>query len=260
MIRAAVKIAYLGELFSGSQAQPGFRTVAGDVLSDVKLIMNMSEEEIDLKLASRTDKGVNALGNVAVFNSIIDDSETLLKALNAISKGVFYRSVAFVDAEFNPRFADIRRYRYAVSSDDMDIDAMRECARLFVGEHDFIRFCKPDGKPTTLVMNSVEITEENGIIFVDFSARFYLWNIIRRIVAAIAAVGRGDSSVSDVKDALEWKETTFGLARPDTLTLLDVSYKDTVFMTPQADVFGGRIEDEMFKERIKSIFFTSISG
>jgi tRNA pseudouridine38-40 synthase len=259
MIRAAVKIAYLGELFSGSQVQPGFRTVAGDVLSDVKLIMNLSEEEIDLKLASRTDKGVNALGNVAVFNSIIDDPEILLKALNAVSKGVFYRSVAFVDAEFNPRFADVRKYRYAIPSGGMDVAAMKECAQLFVGEHDFVRFCKPDGKSATLVMNSVEVTEENSIIFIDFSARYYMWNIIRRIVAAIAAVGRGDSSASEVKDALEWKDTTFGLAKPDALTLMDVSYKNIEFSSPPLDVYGSRIKDELFKEKIKSIFFTSIT-
>jgi tRNA pseudouridine38-40 synthase len=259
MIRVAVKIAYLGEHFSGSQLQPDCRTVAGDILSDTRTIMNMSEEDIDLKLASRTDRGVNALGNVAVFNSIIDDPDILLKALNAVSKGVFYRSVAFVDKEFNPRYADVRRYRYALPPSNMDVQAMRNCARLFVGEHDFTRFCKPDGRSATLVMNSVDVLEEDGIIFIDFSARYYLWNIIRRIAAAIAAVGRGDSSVSDVKDALEWKETTFGLAKPDALTLLDVSYKDVDFIVPSADVFGCRIKDETFREELKMIFFTSIS-
>jgi tRNA pseudouridine38-40 synthase len=258
MIRAAVKIAYLGENFSGSQLQPGCRTVAGDILSDLKTIMALSDEDIDLKLASRTDRGVNALGNVAVFNSIIEDPAVLLKALNAISKGIFYRSFALVDKEFNPRFADVRRYRYALPSYGMNIPEMKECAMLFVGEHDFTRFCRPDGKSATLVMDSVDISEYEGIIFIDFSARFYLWNIIRRIAAAIAAVGKGSSSVSDVKEALEGKDTNFGIARPDALTLIDVNYKEVHFNTPSADVLGGRVRDEIFKEELKNIFYSSI--
>jgi len=259
MIRAAVKIAYLGEHFAGSQLQPGFRTVARDVLSDLRTIMNLSEEEIDLKLASRTDRGVNALGNVAVFNSIIEDPDVLLKALNAVSKDIFYRGAASVDREFNPRFADTRIYRYAIPSEDMDIPSMKECAELFVGEHDFTRFCKPDGKSATLVMDSIDVSVEEGIIFIDFTARYYLWNIIRRIAAAINAVGRGNSSVSDVKEALEWKETNFGIAKPDALTLVDVRYNDVNFIPPSKDVLSGRIGDGMFREELKMMFFASLS-
>ncbi|AIZ57236.1 tRNA pseudouridine synthase A [Candidatus Methanoplasma termitum] len=258
MIRTAVKIAYLGECFSGSQMQPGFRTVGGDILSDLKTITKMHDEEIDLKLASRTDKGVNALGNVAVFSSNIEDPDIILKALNAVSKDIFYRSVAFVNDDFNPRFAEMRRYRYVLRSDGMDLPAMRECAELFVGEHDFVRFCKPDGKSTTAVLNSVDIRKEDGVIILDFAARYFLWNMVRRIVAAIASVGGGDSSLSDVKDVLDGKDMTFGIARPDALTLTDVYYKNVEFMTPSADVLDRRIEEEMFKDKLKNLFFASL--
>ena len=258
MIRTAVKIAYLGECFSGSQIQPGIRTVGGDILSDLKIITKMSEDDIDLKLASRTDKGVNALGNVAVFNSNIEDPDIILRALNALSKDVFYRNIAFVDDEFNPRFADLRRYRYITRSVGMDVPAMRDCAELFVGEHDFIRFCKPNGKPTTAVLDSIEIRREDSMIILDFTARYFLWNMVRRIVAAIVSVGRGDSSLSDVKGVIDGKDMTFGIARPDALTLTDVYYKNVEFITPSADILDRRIEEEMFKDKLKSIFFASL--
>jgi len=258
MIRAAVKIAYLGAHFSGSQIQPGCRTVEGDILSDLRALTKMRDEEIDLRLASRTDRGVNSLGNVAVFNSSIEDPDILLKALNAVSKDVFYRSIAFVDEEFNPRFANRRSYRYILRSDGMDVPAMRSCAELFAGEHDFIRFCKPDGKPTTIVLDSVDVRKEDGLVVLDFSARYFLWNMIRRMAAAIMSVGRGDSSVSDVKDALEGKEITFGLARPDALTLLDVRYDGIEFAVPSADMFDRRVEEEMFKDKLRNLFFTSL--
>ena len=258
MIRIAVKIAYLGEHFSGSQAQPGFRTVEGDILSDLKMITKLQDEEIDLRLASRTDRGVNSLGNVAVFSSSIDDPDILLKALNAVSKDVYYRGAAVVEKEFNPRFAVLRQYRYALSPAGLDISAMRECAELFTGEHDFTRFCKPEGRSPVITLNQVEVSEKEGMVLLDFSARFFLWNMIRRIVAAIVSVGKGESSVSDVKEALDGKDTTFGIARPEALTLLDVSYGDMIFKAPPADSFGKRAEEEIFKNSLRNIFFTSL--
>jgi len=258
MIRTAVKIAYLGEHFSGSQIQPGFRTVEGDVLSDLRMVTKMQDEDIDLRLASRTDRGVNSLGNVAVFNSSIDDPDILLKALNAVSKDIFYRGAAFVDKEFNPRFAVLRRYRYVISRGGMDVPAMRSCAELFAGEHDFTRFCRPEGKSATIVLNSVDVLEEGGMVFLDFSARYFLWNMIRRIAAAIISVGRGESTISDVKDALDGKEITFGLARPDALTLLDICYEGIDFTGGSADTLDKRVEEEMFRNGLRNMFFTSL--
>lgn len=258
MIRTAVKIAYLGEHFSGSQIQPDCRTVVGDVLSDLKIITKLSEEDIDLKLASRTDKGVNSLGNVAVFNSNIDDPDILLKALNAVSKDIFYRSVAFVAEDFNPRFAEKRLYKYILRSDGMDMSAVMGCALLFSGEHDFRKFCKPNGKPTTLTLDPIVVHKEGDLIVLEFSARYFLWNMIRRIVAATALVGEGHASLSDVKDALNGKDITFGIARPDALTLVDVLYEDIEFITPSADMFDKRVDEETFKDGIRNMFFTSL--
>lgn len=257
-MRTAVKIAYIGEDFSGSQIQPGHRTVEGDVLSDLQKIFGVTAEELDLKLASRTDKGVNALGNVAVFNSKMEDPDIILKALNAISKKIFYRGIAFVDDDFNPRFADVRAYRYIVSSHGMDLNSMRECIRLFIGEHDLKRFCRTEGKSTIVTIDSIDIAAEQDLIIIDFKARYYLWNMIRRIMAAVMAVGRGDSDISDVRDALEGKDITFGLARPDGLTLTDIYYKNIDFMTPSADMFDDKVEEEMFKSRLKTLFYTSL--
>jgi len=258
MKRAAVKVAYLGENFSGSQIQPGFRTAGGDILSDLKTITKLNEDEIDLKLASRTDKGVNALGNVAVFNSNIEDPDILLRALNAVSKDIFYRGVAFVDEEFNPRFADVRRYRYILRSHGLDISAVKECAELFTGEHNFSRFCRHDDRSSTTSITSIEVRTDDDLVILDFTARYFLWNMVRRIVAAIVSVGRGDAPLSDVKDALEGKDFSFGIARADALTLMDVYYERVEFITPPANVLDRRIEEEMFKSKLRNSFFASL--
>ncbi|MDR3283255.1 MAG: tRNA pseudouridine(38-40) synthase TruA [Candidatus Methanoplasma sp.] len=257
MIRTAVKIAYLGEGFSGSQIQPGARTVEGEVLSALGKICRVSKEESDLRLASRTDRGVNALGNVAVFNTPLEDQTVLLKALNAVSGGVFYRSIATVGLDFNPRHADRRLYRYVLQDDGIDADAARTCAGLFEGEHDFARFCKADGKLTTLTIDSVNVWKDGGLIIIDFAARYYLWNMVRRMTAAIAAVGRGDASLFDVEGALSGEDVGFGLARADALTLRDVVYDGLDFIEHDG-LFDDRVREELFRDGLRRSFFASL--
>ena len=256
MRRVAVKIAYRGEKFAGSQMQPGLRTVEGDVLLDLKKVNNLNESMIDLKCASRTDRGVNAIGNVIVFNTTFSDNAALLKALNAVSKDVFYRAIADVDKGFNPRHASERVYRYILPSFGMDADAVRECASLFVGTHDFARFCKQDDRPTVTEMRSVTVTDSGYVFVIEFRSEYFLWNQIRRIIAAISSVGWGDSGIEDVKRALNGDDVTFGVARADALTLLDVIYEGIEF-TP-ADRLGPRAGEERFDLILKSMFLDSL--
>ena len=245
MIRLAVKIAYRGKDFCGSQIQPDVRTVEGDILSDIGRITKLPTDSLDLHLASRTDRGVNALGNVASFNSNMDP-EILLKALNSTSEKIFYLSYALVGEDFNPRHASRRMYRYIMPSRGLDISLVKECVALFVGENDFKRFCKSEGKPTIITIDSIDLIVDDDDLILEFSARFYLWNMIRRIAAATISVGCGNSSLSDVRDALSGKDMTFGLARADALTLTDILYDNIHFKIPKETGMTPRIEEERF--------------
>jgi tRNA pseudouridine38-40 synthase len=257
-LRVAVKIAYIGGDFCGSQIQPNVRTVEGVILSDLQAICHMTPEELDVRMASRTDSGVNALGNVVVFNTDFDDFVVLLKALNAVSKGVFYRSIAIVRKDFNPRIADRRLYRYIIPGDGMDFERARTCARLFQGEHDFQRFCRTEGRPTEATIDSIDLWRDGDVIIADFSAVFYLWNMIRRIMAAVISVGKGWIKIEDVHRALEGADVTFGLARPDALTLMDVIYCNIDFIVPSDSMFDSRIEESVFQNKIRAAFFASL--
>jgi len=256
MKRVAVKIAYFGDEFAGSQIQPGLRTVEGDALTDLKKIGTLGDNAIDLKAASRTDRGVNAIGNVIVFNTAFDDNAALLKALNAVSKGVFYRSIADVGKGFNPRHAKERVYRYILPSFGMDADSVRECASLFVGTHDFARFCKHDDRNTVIDMRSVTVDEDIGIFILEFRSEYFLWNQIRRMVAAISSVGWGDSGIRDVERALRGRDVSFGVARPDALTLMDIVY-DNVSFVP-AESLGPRAGEKRFELILRNMFLDSL--
>jgi len=260
MRRVAVKIAYLGEGFAGSQIQPSVRTVESEVLDKLMLVSKMSSEEIDLKFSSRTDKDVNALGNAIAFYTIFDDNATMLKALNAVSKGVFYRSACDVDGDFNVRYASSRSYRYVLPlTEDMDLELAKQCADVFLGKHDFARFCRPDNKPTVACVDSISIQQNDGIVILDFRARFFLWNMIRRMVGAIDSVSKGLRTLEDVHKALDdLEEINFGVARADALTLMDVDYDWLSFERTDRRQFSETISEDRFKCSLRETFFDSL--
>ena len=257
--RVAVKIAYMGEGFNGSQFQPGLRTVEGEILSNLSLISGGKETEwFNFKCASRTDAGVNSLGNVIVFNTEIHNDRELLKGLNAVSKGVYYRSIADVDESFNPRWANSRIYKYVLRSEGMDRDAVEKCLKIFEGKHDFKNFCKQDGKPTETEIESISLEWGEGTAVIRFQARFFLWHLIRRIVGAAGAVGRGDASLKDVETALNGGGVSFGTARADALTLVDIVYKGLEFNVPDDSILDDAIDEELFRCSLRKIFFSSL--
>ena len=256
MKRVAMKIAYLGSGFSGSQAQPGLRTVESQVLEDIGKVLKTDDP--GLSFSSRTDKGVNALGNAIAFDSSMDDLLVLAKALNSVSDGVFYRSFCEIDDEFNIRYASRRIYRYILDGEGIDIDKARECCRLFEGEHDFFRFCRYDGKPTSLTLDRVELLEEDGMPVLEFQARYYLWNMIRRISSAVERVGKGKASIDDVKEALDGKDMSFGVGRADALTLMDVQYDSLDFAPADPRGIEGRKRGHVMEERLRLGFYMSL--
>lgn len=258
MRRIVVKISYLGADFHGSQAQPGLRTVESQVKADITKICHISDDISDVRFSSRTDKGVNAIGNAVAFNTDMNDGQTLLRALNAVSNGVFYRSFCFVDDDFNVRYATDRTYRYILPLKGMDLEKARDCANLFVGEHDFARFCKYDGKPTTAVIDSIDIMESGNTAILEFKARFFLWNMIRRISSAIHRVSLGRTSLESVKDAIGGKDLSFGMCRPDALTLLDVNYDWLTFEDARGKEYLKKSEELVFAGLIKQSFLNSL--
>jgi len=262
MKRVAVKIAYLGDEFSGSQIQPAsrnLRTVQGEILEKLLLIDHVPEDRIDLKFASRTDAGVSALGNVVTFYTEFTDNMVLLKAINSVSRGVYYRAITDVPDDFNPRVAAKRYYRYTYPSHNIDFDSFAEAAKLFEGHHDFQRFAKNEtGRSTVMAIDSVDVRLDGDLITVDFCADFYLWNMIRRIMAAVIEVGKGMTDCEDLKRKLAGEDGTFGLAKPDGLTLTDVTYDDVVFECSERCPYERNLRRDLYLDGLRLSFHKSL--
>ncbi|OPY34815.1 MAG: tRNA pseudouridine synthase A [Methanomassiliicoccales archaeon PtaU1.Bin124] len=254
---AAVKIAYPGEDFMGSQRQPGERTVEGEVLRSLMKVQAIaSADQSRFRVASRTDRGVSALGNVVCFDTDFRQ-DRLLHALNAVSEGVYYHSLASVPHDFSPRRAKGRWYRYFLPSDGVDVTALEECARLFEGRHDFRRFCKPEGKATIKTLESVSITPLGEFLVIDLRAREFLRNMVRRCVAAMDAVGRHEATLAQVNSALQGEDRSFGLAPADNLVLMDVHY-DVDIVPELTEPLRSRAEEERRSELLRLFFHESL--
>ena len=227
-----LKFGYVGTKFYGYQRQPHLVTVEGEiirVLKDFKLANAV-------KSASRTDRGVSALGNV-VFLESDEKPEKVIGILNANLKYIYFHSYA--ERNVNPRFARQRWYRYHLPDFGYDLDSFREAALIFTGEHDFYNFTRMHSN-TRIKIDEISVMRNGNCFMIDFRAQYYLWNVIRRIVAAMTAYATGKKFGEEVFDKYE----NFGIAPPEPLILMDVSY-DFEF-TPSLIKY--RVREKMFRQ------------
>jgi len=161
-----------------------------------------------MRLASRTDAGVSALGNVAAFDTAFPP-EGIVGAFNSTARDVVATGFAEAPEGFDPRHARSRWYRYLLSGDH-ELAALQEHAALFVGEHDFASFCREAGE-SVRVLNAVEVGASGSFTAVDVRAQGFLWNMVRRIVAALVALETEAAARDNVAAALRGeRQATLG--------------------------------------------------
>ena len=177
-MRILMRVAYDGTAYSGWQLQPNAATIEGELN---KALFDLTGEEIQVTGASRTDAGVHSLGNVCVFDTDTRiPAEKICYALNTrLPEDIRVTQSREVDGDFHPRHTDSEKtYEYRIWNDRfpspvlsryshfsyrrIDIEKMREAARLLVGEHDFGAFCSTGSQAETTVRTiyAVDVIEE----------------------------------------------------------------------------------------------------
>jgi tRNA pseudouridine38-40 synthase len=133
------------------------------------------------------------------------------------------------------------------------------CAHLFEGRHDFLRFCKPEGRATVKTVDKIDVRSVGDIIVIDLYAREFLRNMVRRMVAAMGEVGRGRASIDEVQEVLDGKMGSFGLAKSEDLVLVDVRYVieiPTIVTVP----FRHEVRRRRREALIELFFYDILSG
>jgi len=132
-MRFAVKFAYDGKHFSGYARQPGQQTIEQTLLDLLIKQGIFDDARIScFRTASRTDRGVSALGNVCAFDTTLSKDEIITKLAKGTSD-VFIYGIKTVDCGFYPRHAKRREYRYYLSKHGLDMDRVLSAAGLFTG-------------------------------------------------------------------------------------------------------------------------------
>ncbi|ADT83386.1 tRNA pseudouridine(38-40) synthase TruA [Thermococcus barophilus] len=251
-MRIALKIAYDGSKFYGFQRQPGLRTVEGEIIRVLqKLDVIESPENANFKGASRTDRGVSALGNVIAFNT---ENPKLAqpRVLNHHLRDIWVLGVAQVSDDFHPRFwAKSKIYRYYLVDEGFDVNAMKECARLFVGTHDFSAFARVEKfKDPIREVNRLEIIPRGDLIIIEIEGKSFLWEMVRRIVTALKLCGFGIVETEDIRKMLEGRtDKKLPPSPPENLVLWEIKYENIIF---QIDEYSLRKIKQEFFERFSS--------
>ncbi len=221
-MRVALKIAYDGRSFYGHQRQPDAPTVEGECLAALRAARILSDpREAFFRSASRTDRGVSAVGNVIAFDAALRP-ESVVGAFNDKAKRVWAWAYAAVPDGFHPRHAEERWYRYHLL-DPVPADALGAAAALFEGEHDF-RWFTSDPPAGPFAIRRVEVGSVPGATVVDVRARSFRRGMVRRIVAALLAHATGEADLEAIRACLRGERHDFGMAPAEPLTLMDVLY------------------------------------
>lgn len=245
MKRVKLTIAYDGTNYCGWQIQPNGITVE-EVVN--KALQKLTGEEIMVIGASRTDSGVHALGNVAVFDTETTiPAERISYALNQrLPEDIVIVKSEEVPADFHPRYCDCSKtYEYHIIntripiptkrltnyfvSYDLNLEHMREAAKYLVGEHDFVSFCnvRTDVEDTVRTIYQLDILQNGEEITIRITGNGFLYNMVRIIVGTLIRVGRGFYRPEQVKEILEAKDRkAAGVTAPaHGLMLVGIDYE-----------------------------------
>jgi tRNA pseudouridine38-40 synthase len=268
-VRLRLDLAYDGGAFHGWAAQPGLRTVQGDLEAALAMVLRL--DSVPVTCAGRTDTGVHARGQVAHLD--VDESalvaaagrssdppaDALARRLNGVlGADLRIKAVRPVPDVFDARFGALwRRYAYRLADEAATVDpltrhhvaawgrtldesSMNVASAQLLGEHDFAAYCKRREGATT-IRSLLELRWDrtaDGVLEGTVRADAFCHSMVRSLVGALVAVGEG-------RRASGWPAEVLGrrvrdprvlVMPPHGLTLEQVDYPDDAALAARAAV------------------------
>jgi tRNA pseudouridine38-40 synthase len=272
-VRVRLDLAYEGTGFSGWAAQPGLRTVQGELEAALAVATGRAEGDPPrLVVAGRTDAGVHATGQVAHVDLTGEQLEALtrrhrpgqdvasvalrLTGLLARTGEVVVHRATLAPSGFDARFSAVfRRYRYRIADrpsardplerrrtlhhpQALDDDRIRAAGVGMIGLHDFGAYCRPRPGATTIrELQSLEWRrDEAGVLIAEVRADAFCHSMVRALVGASIAVGSGRIAPDRMAALLEEpvRSNEFAVAPAHGLTLVEVGYPPDEALADQA--------------------------
>lgn len=243
MKRIMLTVAYDGSAYSGFQEQDNAPTIEGEVN---RCLSELLGEEIRVIGGSRTDAGVHALCNVAVFDTESRiPGEKISYALNQrLPEDIRIRESREMPAGFHPRHCESRKtYEYKIVNDKfpiptkrlyghftyvpLDEEKMRAAAAYLIGEHDFKSFCSAGSQALSTVRTiyDIQVAREREEITIRVTGNGFLYNMVRIIAGTLMEAGKGLWEPGHMEDILAAKDRSAAGPTAPACGLMLVKYE-----------------------------------
>jgi tRNA pseudouridine38-40 synthase len=237
-----------GLRYHGWQIQKSEKTVAGTLES---VLSRLCEHPVKIHGCGRTDAGVHAELYCANFktSSNIPPDRLPLAVNSLLPTDIAVQSAMYVPDDFNAILSCIKKeYTYRIYNSRirdpfysgrayfypqaLDIHAMKQASRYFVGTHDFaaVRSVGTETKTTVRTVFWYKIEENEPILELRACADGFLYNMARAMVGTLLYVSEGKISPDELPFLLEQKDRrlTGPTVPPDGLYLTGIWYADEV--------------------------------
>ena len=164
-----VRLFYLGDNYHGSQKQPGFKTVQSELIDAVETWSKETHSPRTIQLSGRTDKGVHALGQLAMIST---EKQFSIDRINkCLPDDIVLWARAKAPSGFRPRSSPLlRHYRYYLDENwkDLDMSEVKKSISILSGSRDFDMLSKPDERKNTVttVLNAY-VDKSSTTMFFD---------------------------------------------------------------------------------------------
>lgn len=246
MRRIKLTVAYDGTNYCGWQVQNNGVSVQ-ETLN--KALSELFQEPVRTIGASRTDSGVHARGNVAVFDT---DSamaaDRIAFALNTyLPEDIRIQGSEEVPPEFHPRFTEtvktyeykilnrvfpdpLRRHDFFFRYGPLDEKEMDRAIRYLVGTHDFLSFTseKEADENTVRTIYDARAWRTEDEVHIRITGNGFLYHMVRIIAGTLIEIGRGVMRAEEMKTVLDGKDRELAgpTAKAEGLTLLEIRYPE----------------------------------
>jgi len=241
-----IRFEYDGTNFWGYQRQRSGRTVQGEL---ERVLSKITNRQVTLYSAGRTDTGVHSSGQVANFKTECKLEESVLfRGINSmLPADIALQTIEEVDLEFHARFSALSRcYEYTIFNSErktvfnrlyvlhvpnpLDRDKMFRACECLCGEKDFSSFRAVGDASAHSFRRMIEagIRSEGEVFVIFFEANAFLQHMIRIIVGTLLIVGRGNMTIAEFQDViLACDRSKAGpTAPPHPLCLTNVRYSN----------------------------------
>ncbi len=251
--RIKLTLAYDGTAYVGFQQQPNGTSIEEVVTKALHKLLN---EEVLLIGASRTDSGVHADGNIAVFDTESRiPADKFLFALNEfLPDDIKVQASCEVPLSWHPRkINSVKTYEYRILNRKipipkernyayfyyypLDVLRMQQAASCLLGEHDFRSFCsiRTSVEDTVRRILSFDISKEDDVITFRVSGNGFLYNMVRIIVGTLVKIGTGFWEPEMMKEILEKRDRKFAGPRAPAQGLTLKSIVEEKSLPPVVD-------------------------